>query len=38
LLTTGQALKFRQAEAKLEIDLPTHAPDPNVSTIAMNIL
>jgi alpha-L-fucosidase len=38
LLTTGQALKFRQTEAKLQIDLPAHAPDPNVSTIAVNIL
>jgi alpha-L-fucosidase len=38
LLTTGQGLKFRQTEAKLKIDLPAHAPDPNVSTIAVNIL
>ena len=38
LLTTGQALKFRQTVAKLQIDLPAHAPDPNVSTIAVNIL
>lgn len=38
LLTTGQALKFRQTEATLQINLPAHAPDPNVSTIAVNIL
>ncbi len=38
LLATGQPLKFRQAEAKLQIDLPPRAPDPNVSTIAMNTL
>jgi len=38
LLATGQSLKFRQTEAKLQIDLPTHAPDPNVSTIAVNTL
>jgi len=38
LLTTGQALKFRQTVAKLQIDLPAHAPDPSVSTIAVNIL
>jgi alpha-L-fucosidase len=38
LLTTGQALKFRQTVAKLQIDLPAQAPDPNVSTIAVNIL
>lgn len=38
LLTTGQALKFRQTQARLQIDLPAHAPDPNVSTIVVNIL
>jgi hypothetical protein len=38
LLTTGRALKFRQTVAKLQIDLPANAPDPNVSTIAANIL
>jgi alpha-L-fucosidase len=38
LLATGQPLKFRQTEAKLQIDLPPHAPDANVSTIAVNTL
>ena len=36
LLATGQPLKFRQTEAKLQIDLPPQAPDPNVSTIQVN--
>jgi alpha-L-fucosidase len=35
LLATGQPLKFRQTEGKLQIDLPTQAPDPNVSVIAL---
>ena len=38
LLATGQPLKFRQTEGKLQIDLPFHAPDPNVSTLAVNTL
>jgi alpha-L-fucosidase len=38
LLANGQPLKFRQAEGKLELDLPAHAPDTNVSTIALNTL
>jgi alpha-L-fucosidase len=38
LLATGQPLKFRQTEAKLEIELPAHAPEPNVSTIAVDTL
>ncbi len=38
LLATGQPLKFRQTEGKLQIDLPSHAPDPNVSTLAVNTL
>lgn len=33
LLANGQALKFRQAESGLLIDLPAQAPDPNVSVI-----
>jgi alpha-L-fucosidase len=37
-LATGQPLKFHQTEAKLEIDLPAQAPDPNVSTIAVDTL
>jgi alpha-L-fucosidase len=35
LLATGQPLKFRQSEGKLQIDLPSQAPDPNVSVIAL---
>jgi alpha-L-fucosidase len=38
LLATGQPLQFRQTEAKLQIELPAHAPDSNVSTIAVNTL
>jgi alpha-L-fucosidase len=38
LLATGQPLKFHQTQAKLQIDLPPSAPDPNVSTIALNTL
>jgi alpha-L-fucosidase len=37
-LATGQPLKFHQTEAKLEIELPAQAPDPNVSTIAVDTL
>jgi alpha-L-fucosidase len=36
LMATGQKLRFRQTEEKLEIDLPGRAPDPNVSTIAVS--
>jgi len=35
LLANGQRLKFRQAEGKLQIDLPSQPPDPNVSVIAL---
>jgi alpha-L-fucosidase len=35
LLATGQPLKFRQTEGKLQVDLPSQAPDPNVSVIAL---
>jgi alpha-L-fucosidase len=38
LLATGQPLKFRQTEGKLQLDLPAQAPDPNVSTITVNAL
>jgi len=38
LLATGQPLTFRQTEGRLQIDLPSHAPDPNVSTLAVNTL
>jgi alpha-L-fucosidase len=37
-LATGQPLIFRQTEAKLAIELPARAPDPNVSTIAVDTL
>ena len=35
LLANGKPLTFRQAEGKLQIDLPPQAPDPNVSVIAL---
>ncbi|HEX4487127.1 MAG TPA: alpha-L-fucosidase [Terriglobales bacterium] len=35
LLSTGQPVKFRQTEGKLQLDLPGQAPDPNVSVIAL---
>src|ERR1035437_5905741 len=35
LLANGKPLTFRQAEGKLEIDIPPQAPDPNVSVIAL---
>lgn len=38
LLVTGQSLNFRQDTAKLQIDLASHAPDPNVSTIVLYTL
>jgi alpha-L-fucosidase len=37
LLANGRPLTFRQAEGKLQIDLPPQAPDPNVSVIAVQI-
>jgi alpha-L-fucosidase len=35
LLANGKPLTFRQTEGKLTIDLPSQAPDPNVSVIAL---
>jgi alpha-L-fucosidase len=35
LLANGMPLTFRQTEGKLTIDLPSKAPDPNVSVIAL---
>jgi len=35
LLATEQPLKFRQTERMLQVDLPSQAPDPNVSVIAL---
>ena len=38
LLATGQALTFRQDATKLQIDVVSQAPDPNVSTIVLHTL
>jgi alpha-L-fucosidase len=38
LLATGQPLTFRQDATKLQIDVASQAPDPNVSTIVLNTL
>jgi alpha-L-fucosidase len=38
LLANGEAVKFRQSEQSLQIDLPSQAPDPNVSVIALRTL
>ena len=38
VLANGESLKFRQSEGKLEIDLPSQAPDPNVTVIALRTL
>jgi alpha-L-fucosidase len=38
LLATGQSLTFRQDSGKLQVDVARRAPDPNVSTIALNTL
>jgi alpha-L-fucosidase len=35
LLANGRPLTFRQTEGKLVIDVPSQAPDPNVSVIAL---
>jgi len=37
LLASGTPLKFRQTEAKLEIEIPSSAPDPDVSVIALSL-
>jgi len=37
LLANGAPLKFRQTEARLEIEIPSSAPDPDVSVIALNL-
>jgi alpha-L-fucosidase len=37
LLADGRPLKIRQSEGKLQIDLPSEAPDPNVSVIAFRV-
>jgi alpha-L-fucosidase len=38
LLATGQAVKFKQSETGLQIELPAQAPDANVSVIALRTL
>ncbi|HEV1995706.1 MAG TPA: hypothetical protein VGR03_15345, partial [Candidatus Acidoferrum sp.] len=38
LLVSGQSLKFRQAERRLQIDLPQQPPDPNVTVVAVRTL
>lgn len=38
LLATGQPLKFRQSDQKLEVDFPTQAPDANASVVALRTL
>ncbi len=38
MLAGGPALKFRQSEQGIEIDLPQQAPDPNASVIAIRTL
>ncbi len=35
-LVTGQSLTFRQDTGILQIDVASHAPDPNVSTIVLS--
>jgi alpha-L-fucosidase len=37
LLANGQPLKIRQSEGKLQVDLPSQAPDANVSVVALRI-
>ena len=37
LLANGTPLKFHQTESKLEIELPSSAPDPDVSVIALSL-
>src|SRR6266436_4570676 len=37
LLANGQPLKIRQSEGKLQVELPSQGPDPNVSVIALRV-
>jgi alpha-L-fucosidase len=37
-LANGQALKFRQSEQNIEIDLPSQGLDPNVTVVALRTL
>jgi alpha-L-fucosidase len=38
LLGNGQQLKFKQSEQKIQVELPSQAPDPNASVIALRTL
>lgn len=38
MLTNGEALKFRQSEGKLMIELPSKSPDSNAAVIALKTL
>jgi alpha-L-fucosidase len=38
VLDTGQYLNFRQMDANLEVDLPAHAPDQDVTVVALRHL
>jgi alpha-L-fucosidase len=37
LLASGRPLKVRQSDGKLQVDVPSEAPDPNVSVIALRM-
>src|ERR1700730_18661096 len=37
LLANGQPVKIRQSEGKLQVDLPSQAPDSNVGVVALRI-
>lgn len=37
-LANGQALKFQQSDQGLEIELPSQAPDPNVTVVSLKTL
>ncbi|QNI31888.1 alpha-L-fucosidase [Alloacidobacterium dinghuense] len=38
MLATGQSLKFNQSEQKIEIEVPSTAPDPNATVVALRTL
>jgi hypothetical protein len=38
MLAGGQSLKFRQTEGRLQIDLPQHPRDSNVTVVAVRTL
>jgi alpha-L-fucosidase len=38
MLAAGQSLKFRQTKGRLQIDLPQHPPDSNVTVVALRTL